>query len=148
MNKEKELEPRDDNPDEDSALVQAAKEQDDIVGNELEDAFDKAPTTKDVIGTGKLDFHKELPQMEFKTLVGQTFLLQEVRMVEDWDGFFGTSTFGLIKIQMRDGRKATSLAGGLAVVKQLRGFVNKRRFPIKVNLIEKPGQAGNYYLFE
>lgn len=118
------------------------------IADDVQAAFDKAPTTKDVIGTGKLDFHKELPQIDFKALVGHTFLLSQVQMVEDWDGFYGTSTFGLILIQLKDGRKATSLAGGLAVVKQLRGIVAKRRFPVRVTLTEKPGQNGSYYLFE
>lgn len=144
-----------------SALVKAAKEAGAVevitkesmdsgvtVSDDISEAFDKAPTTKDVIGTGKLEFHNELPQVDFKDLVGETFLLQQIKMVENWDGFYGTSTFGLIMIQLRDGRKATSLAGGLAVVKQLRGFISKKRFPVKVTLTEKPGSNGYYYLFE
>lgn len=129
-------------------LVEAAKEMGAVSEEDVAKMFDKAPTTKDIIGTGKLEFHKELPQIDFKSLVGSTFLLHQIQMVEDWDGLFGTSTFGLILVQKRDGSKATSLAGGQAVVKQLRGFINKRRFPVKVALTEKPGINGFYFLFE
>ena len=118
------------------------------IDDEVKKEFERAPSTKDVIGTGKLSFHPELPQVDFRNLVGHTFLLYQPQMVDGWDGFYGTSNFGLIMVQLRDGRKATSLAGGIAVVKQLRSLLGKRRFPVRVTLTEKPGQNGSYYLFE
>lgn len=148
-----------------SRLVEAAKEvggvevidKDDVVFAELEDSsvidddvkrrFEHTPTTQDIIGTGKITFHPELPQTKFENLVGHTFLLEQVQMVDGWDGFYGISNFGLILLQLRDGRKCTSLAGGIAVVKQLRALIAKKRFPVKVTLTEKPGQNGYYYLF-
>lgn len=116
--------------------------------DEVRQAFDRAPTTQDILGTGKIEFHKELPQIEFDNLVGHEFLLLDVRMVEGWDGYFGTSNFGLIMLQLRDGRKATSLGGGVAIVKQLRQIQAKRRYPVKVTLTTRPGQAGDYKIFE
>lgn len=132
-------------------------DRDDIIGSAMTDSstipadvqseFDKAPTTTDILGTGKIDFHKDLPQCKFDDLVDHTFLIREIKMIEGWDGFYGTSNFGLLLGQLRDGRKFTTLAGGIAVVKQLRNFINKRRFPVKVTLTQQPGAQGPYYLF-
>lgn len=116
--------------------------------DEINSEFNRAPNTQDIIGTGKIEFHTELPQVEFNDLVGQEFLIQDIRLIENWDGYFGTSTFGLLQIMLRDGRKATSLAGGKAIVKQLQGFRAARRFPVKVKLAERPGLDGNYRIFE
>lgn len=135
-------------PSGDSPLVDAAKKAGAVSDDDIDKAFKDAPTTKDIIGVGKIDFHNELPRMEFAELVGQEFLLHHIMMVDGWDGYFGTSSFGLILIQFRDGRKCTSLAGGVAVVKQLRNLTAKRKFPVKVKLTQMPGQAGPYYLFE
>lgn len=156
-------------PARDSHLVDAAKQagaveiidQDELELAELKDSstideavtksFDKAPTTTDILGTGKIEFHSELPQVVFEKLVGHTFLIHDIRIVNDWDGFFGKSDFGLLLLQLRDGRRATTLSGGVAVLKQLRGFeafLKKRRVPIKVSLTTKPGDNGPYYLFE
>lgn len=156
-------------PKKDSSLVQAAKEagavevidQDTLEITELKDSstidesinksFDTAPTTTDILGTGKIEFHKELPQVEFDKLIGHTFLIHDIKMVYEWEGYFGKSDFGLILLQLRDGRKATTLGGGVAVIKQLRGFeayLRKRHVPIKVSLTTKPGDSGPYYLFE
>ena len=150
-----------DEAEDSGALVKAAKDMgaveiitkesigdDSTVGDAVKEAFDKAPSTQDIIGTGKLSFHPELPQIDFRDLVDHAFLLYQVMMVDGWDGYYGTSNFGLILIQLRDGRKATSLAGGVAVVKQLRALIAKRRFPVRLVLTEKPGQNGAYYLFE
>lgn len=132
----------------DSPLVEAAKRAGAVSDDDMGKAFQDAPTTKDIIGIGKIDFHKELPQMEFSELIGVEFLLHRILMVDDWDGYFGTSSFGLIMIQLRDGSKVTTLAGGIAIVKQLRSLTAKRKFPVKVKLTQMPGQSGPYYLFE
>lgn len=134
--------------------VEVIEEIDDSrVDSETERLFNLAPKTKDILGAGKIEFHQEMPQVKFEILIGHTFLLQDIRIVEGWDGFYGTSNFGLIMVQLRDGRKCTSLAGGIAVIKQLRGFLGniqarKTRYPIKVILTQKPGGQGPYYLFE
>jgi len=133
--------------DKDGLALSELEDSSDIAGD-VKEAFEKAPTTQDIIGTGKIEFHKELPQIKFEDLIGHSFLIYEIFMVEEWEGYYGTSDFGLILLQLRDGRKATSLAGGVAVIKQLRGFKKQRRYPVKVVLGTKPGEVGPYYIFE
>lgn len=118
------------------------------IDDDVQAAFAGAPTTTDIIGTGKIDFHNELPQVKFELLIGHTFLIHEIMMVDEWEGYYGKSDFGLILLQLRDGRKATSLAGGIAVIKQLRGFKKQKRYPVKVVLGTRPGDLGPYYIFE
>lgn len=114
----------------------------------VEELFKSAPDTMQVLGDGKVHFHEQLPRVEFGNLVDNEFLIKGINMVENWDGIFGTSTFGLLWVLDRSGKEFTTLAGGKAVVRQCQQFLSKRRFPIKVNLTRRPGPNGEYYIFE
>lgn len=131
-----------------AGIDEAEMEDSSRIDDDVQAAFAGAPTTTDIIGTGKIEFHNELPQVKFELLIGHTFLIHEILMVDEWEGYYGKSDFGLILLQLRDGRKATSLAGGIAVIKQLRGFKLQKRYPVKVVLGTRPGDLGPYYIFE
>jgi len=137
-----------DNSLDDSPLVQAAIEAGAEVTGQETKTFDKTKGIKDALGDGKIDFHPELLKVKFQELLGQQFLIKQVRIIDDWDGQFGASSFALILIEFPDGSLKTSIAGGKAVMRQVRKLVQKKMLPVKVVLNQITSGGGDYYLFE
>lgn len=127
-----------------SAAVEAGAE---VTGQETE-IFGKTKGIKDALGDGKIDFHPELLKVKFQELLGQQFLLKQVRIIDDWDGQFGASSFALILIEFPDGSLKTSIAGGKAVMRQVRKLVQGKLLPVRVTLNQVTSGGGDYYLFE
>lgn len=55
--------------------------------------------------------------MEFGALLGTNFIVQDGKIVSDWDGKFGTTSFALLKVRTLDGQEWTTLGGGKVVCK-------------------------------
>jgi len=135
-------------PEKDTHLVdEAIKLGAEVIGTETKQ-FGQTKGIKDALGDGKIDFHPELPKIKFADLLGATVVLKQVRIIDDWDGIFGASTFALILIEYADGSLKTSIAGGKAVMRQVRKLVQKKMLPVKVTLNKVPSGSGEYYLFE
>lgn len=112
------------------------------------DATKDVPGIRERIGTGKIDFHNELPKIKFVELLASKFVIRQIKIVEDWDSTFGTSEFALMMIGTSDGKKATTLAGGRAIVRQAKKLLVAHGLPVSVTLNQVQGQQGAYYIFE
>lgn len=110
--------------------------------------FGKVKGIKEALGDGKIDFHPELPKIKFPELLERPVVLKQVRIIDDWDGQFGASTFALILVEYPDGHLATTIAGGKAVIRQIRKLQQKKMLPVKVVLTKVQSGNGEYYLFE
>jgi NAD(P)H-flavin reductase len=112
----------------------------------------KNQNIKDVLG-GNIKFHEELDRIRKDELIGAKFVLRDARIIDDWDGRWGTSEFALLQVQLEDGREVTTLCGGVAIVRQVRKLLKRGRLPGRIDCFlnflpstEKTGQ--NYYLLD
>jgi hypothetical protein len=130
----------------DSKLFQAAVG---LGGEEIPSVPEEFATTKtydSTVGGQKLKFFPELPKKEWKELLNTVFIVQAIRIVEDWEGMMGTSDFPLIKILCSDGKEYTTLGSGVAILKQCRNLNVKKLLPIRVKLVQlKSTSSGQDY---
>jgi hypothetical protein len=129
-----------------SHIVKAAEQ---VGAVPLPSRFGKTPTYQEVMGDRKIKFFPELPRMEWQKLLNQTFIIEACKIVPDFSGKFGVSSFPLLKILMEDGQKFTTLGSGKAIFNQAKIMNNNRVFPVKVKLIlYEPEDGGDaYYSF-
>jgi hypothetical protein len=125
-------------------LVEAAKAAGAVP---LPDEFEKTKSVKQAL-EGKIKFYPEFPRIEWSSLVGQTFIIKQAKIVEDWNSSFGTSDFPLFRVLLEDGRECTTLGSGVAILNQARKLLNMRLLPVKCKLTMQPGGSGEYYLLE
>jgi hypothetical protein len=110
--------------------------------------FEGVKTIDQVLGKEKTEFFPELEKWDSEALVGATFKLAAVKIVDDWDGRFGISSFVLAKVILEDGKEVTSLLGGKVVLKQVRKLLQQRAFPVVATLRNhKSETSGNTYYF-
>jgi hypothetical protein len=110
--------------------------------------FSTTPSIKEVMGDRKIKFFPELPRIEWEKLLNQMFIIESCKIVPEFTGKFGVSTFPLLKILLEDGRRCTTLGSGKAILNQVKNLNDKRLFPVKVTLIMySPEDGGDpYYL--
>jgi hypothetical protein len=125
-------------------LVKGKKEQNKMTN----ESFKGTKTIDQVLGKEKLEFYPDLEQWDQEALMGVTFKIEAVKVVEDWDGRFGTSSFVLAKIQLVDGNEITSLLGGKVVLKQVRKLLAARALPVVAMLNKVNGQMGEYFVLD
>jgi hypothetical protein len=101
---------------------------------------------KDVLGNGKIEFYPALARVDKVQLFGSNFIVQEVKLISDWDSDFGTSSFYLVKLKVEaDGREVTSILGGMALMKQLRKLQETHSLPVSASLGMRRSERGNEY---
>jgi len=110
--------------------------------------FKGVKTIDQILGKEKLEFYPDLEQWDQEALMGVNFKIEAVKVVEDWDGRFGTSSFVLAKIQLSDGKEVTSLLGGKVVLKQVRKLLAMRALPVVAMLNKVSGQMGEYFVLD
>lgn len=91
----------------------------------------KEQNIKEVLG-GSIKFHEELPRLKKEELTGVKFILRDARIIDDWDGQWGTSEFTLLMVQLEDGKEVTTLCGGVAVVRQVRKLLKRGQLPGRI----------------
>lgn len=109
------------------------------------------PGIKDKLGDGKINFWPDLPRIEdFAALIASTFTILDAKVVEDWDGQFGTSTFVLLKLKLEDGSEKTTCTSGRAVVRQIKKLLNMKGLPVQatLNMVTAEGTGNPYYVLE
>lgn len=115
----------------------------------MESAFKGTKTLSKALGKDKLDFFPALERCPQEVLKGVAFRIDAAKIVDDWDGQFGSSSFVLAKITLYDSTEKanefTTLLGGKVVVKQVRKLIAQRSLPIVCTLATVQGQAGEYY---
>lgn len=109
----------------------------------------KETTIREALG-GELKFHTDLERLEKEELQGVPIVLWDARVIDDWDGQFGTTEFALLAVELDDGRKVTTLCGGKAVVRQARKLTNHNKLPgrIRCMLTTVDGPNGTYWLLD
>lgn len=136
--------------EEHTLLKEATKQGAELVisGAQKNGEFPGVKSIKDVL-PGKVDFYPDLPRVDFDDLLGVQFCIRSARLISEWQGFYGASDFYLLMIELADGVKATTLAGGTAILNQLRKLTRMRGgLPVVVRLTESEGQSGKYKIFE
>lgn len=111
----------------------------------------KDQNIKQVLGSG-IKFYPELERKKKEELLGANFKLLDGKVVDDWDGQFGTTKFTLLKVELENGEQYTTLCGGKAVVRQVEKLLKFRKLPshdgIWCFLNEIDGGNGTYYLLD
>jgi len=109
------------------------------------------PGIKDRLGDGKINFYPGLPRIEdFAALLASKFTILDAKVVEDWDGKFGTSTFVLLKLKLEDGSEKTTCTSGRAVVRQIKKLLKMNALPVSatLNMVTAEGTGLAYYVLE
>jgi hypothetical protein len=78
---------------------------------------------------GKIKFHEELDRIDKERLVAAKFVLRDAAIISDWDSQYGTSSFALLMVQLEDGKNYTTLAGGVAIVRQVQKLIKRGLMP-------------------
>lgn len=109
----------------------------------------KEQSIKDALGTG-VKFHEDLPRVDKKELIGEYVFLRDGKVIDDWDGEWGTTEFALLMFERGDGQAVTTLCGGKAVVRQVRRLLKYNKLPGRwrcfLNVVT--GENGDYYLLD
>lgn len=111
--------------------------------------FGKTKTFGDVMGDRKIIFFPELPRKEWGEMLNETFIIESCKIVSDFSGKFGKSSFPLFKILMEDGIRYTTLGSGKAILNQAQMMNDKRLWPVQTKLVFiTPADGGDpYYSF-
>lgn len=110
--------------------------------------FKGVKTIDSALGRDKVEFFPELEKYDSEALLCVPVKLEAARIVSDWDGRYGVSSFVLAKVQLEDGKEVTTLLGGKVVVKQVRKLLDQRALPVVAMLNSHVGeQSGNSYYF-
>jgi NAD(P)H-flavin reductase len=110
--------------------------------------FKGIKTIDSALGRDKVEFFPELEKYEQEALLGSTFKIEAAKVVEDWDGRYGTSAFILAKLLLTDGKQVTTLLGGKVVLKQVRKLLQQRALLVVAMLNNHMSDSsGNVYYF-
>jgi len=95
-------------------------------------------------------FYPDLPRKDKEELIGAKFVLQDGKVIDDWDSQFGTTKFALLKLELEDGQQFTTLCGGKAVVRQIEKLLKFRKLPGRIwcFLNKIASSQGEYYLLD
>lgn len=110
----------------------------------------KDMTLKQALGTG-IKFHPELRRVKKEELMCVPIVLQDAKIIDDWDGTWGTSEFALLRVEIEDTKESvTTLCGGKAVVRQVNRLQKQRRLPgrLRCFLNKVEGPNGLYYVLD
>jgi hypothetical protein len=88
----------------------------------------KDTNVREVLGGG-VKFYPELSRVDKEALIGVNFKLRDARVIEDWDGEFGTSSFALLLVEDEEGRRSTTSCGGKAVLRQVEKLLKFGKLP-------------------
>jgi len=111
----------------------------------------KDQNIRNVLPAG-IKFYPDLPRKDKEELIGCKFVLQDGKVIDDWDGVFGTTKFALLKLKLEDGQQFTTLCGGKAVVHQIEKLLKFKKLPsvdgIWCFLNKIANNQGEYYLLD
>lgn len=105
---------------------------------------------KDALG-GKIKFHEELDRIDKDKLVAGKFILRDATIVSDWDSQYGTSSFALLMVQLEDGKNYTTLAGGVAIVRQVQKLLKRGKLPGRIDCtlnLQESDNGRKYYVLD
>lgn len=118
-------------------------------GAQVINDFPNTHGIRDVLGDEKINFYPELSRVEFDSLLNQRFKINAYQFIEKWEGTFGVSDYYLLMVTKDDGNDYTTLGGGRAIVNQISKLSRRRgAFPVVVELHQRMGAGGLYYIFE
>ena len=89
-----------------------------------------------------IEFYPDLPKKELDDVLDIPYLIPDVKIIKGFHSQFGESDFALIRLQdLETGEQATTLCGGMVVVRKLEQAKAQRLLPL-VGTIVKPA---HYY---
>ena len=104
------------------------------------------------MGSGKIEFYPLLDHLDKVQLLATNFIIEDAKLISDWNNDFGVSSFYLAKIKYSDGgqdKEATTILSGQAIQKQLRKLLDLRKLPVSASLtVVKSGKGNEYYLLD
>ncbi|MDD5702926.1 MAG: hypothetical protein PHU23_12855 [Dehalococcoidales bacterium] len=104
---------------------------------------------KSVLGSDKMDFYPDLERVDKANLTCHNFILQDAKLVSDWDSAFGTSSFYLVKVKLivsdTENLECTTILSGQAVMKQIRKLLEARKLPVAGTLGIRKSENGREY---
>ena len=114
----------------------------------MEKAFEGIRTIGSALGRDAKDFFPELERVDAEALVGSTFKIVAIHLV-DWDYESGQSgQFALAKVELPDGKFCTTILGGKAVLKQAKKLRDLRKLPVVAFLNLVSGANGDYRILQ
>lgn len=104
-------------------------------------------TFSDAIGTGEIDFYKELPRKDVKEIIDKQCRIVDAQVVREWDGQFGLSNFCLLLLEdIEPSGQYTTLCGGRALVKQVQKALDQKMLPLLGTITMVQGDNFPYYV--
>ena len=85
---------------------------------------------------GQEPFYPDSERRELASLLDSPYILQDARIVEQFETAFGVSDFALLLLVDADGAEFTTLCGGMVVVKKVRQVIEGKLFPLMATLVK------------
>ena len=76
----------------------------------------------DIIGTGDIEFHSDLPRMDLEDIIGEDYVFCDALIMKDWDTEYGKSDWCLLHLKkpdVSDDSGFTTKCGGRVLVKRI-----------------------------
>lgn len=106
-------------------------------------------TFKDAVGAGEIEFYKDLPRVDKNSIIDIQVKVLHAQIVKDWESDYGSSDFCLLHIGYMDSEnEATTLVGGVAIVKTVKKALESKALPLLGTLRLVQGQNFPYYVIE
>lgn len=101
----------------------------------------------EVIGSGDIEFHPELPRMDFEDILGDDWIIRDVQIMKGWETEFGKSDWCLIQLAKPDvegDEGFTTKCGGKVLTKRLTELKAGGHLPIIGKFVMK-GEGDRQY---
>lgn len=110
--------------------------------------MDGVKSIKQVLGGGKINFYPDLEKVDKSQLLNCNFIIQDAKLISDWDGDFGLTSFFIVKVKPVEkdwNKEVTCVMSGVAIIKQLRKLVDSHVLPVGASLGVVKSERGNEY---
>jgi len=99
----------------------------------------------DVFGDG--EFHSDLPKVPFIDTLDKTWILEDAKILKDFNGEFGVHDAGLFLFvdPENEADRFTTINSGQVVVERLKRAIQERRLPMLCTPIKLTERRNEYY---
>ncbi len=104
----------------------------------------KLKSFTDVFGDG--EFYPDLPKIDFKELMNKQLVLEDAKILKDFNGEFGKHDAALMMFTTLDtDDKFTSICSGQVVVERIERCIKQRAMPLLATPIKVESDRNSYY---
>ena len=88
---------------------------------------------------GSDEFYPDVPQLDIASIIGKPYVIGDAKIVEDFDGKFGTHDFAILLIvDTETGDKlGTVITSGQVVLKKIRKALSENMLPLVGTLVRE-----------